>query len=119
MRDACIVTRGGTATFNESTGLWTSNGATTVYSGKCKLQTLNMRVLEPDIAGREGAIDDQQLHLPILGSEAVRRGDTVTMTACELDAAVVGKTFTVFGPHLGSAKTARRLTVKADVTSWP
>lgn len=118
MFDTCIVTRGGTATWDEAAGTWTTGSASTVYSGKCKLQTENVQVTNPDVASTKGVLVAWRLDLPVDGSGDVRTNDTVTMTACQLDGEVVGKTFTVNGPHMGTAKTARRLPVKAEVSSW-
>ena len=116
MVDTCLVTRGtGTPTWDETTGTWSAVGVLTVYSGKCKLQTQNVVVGEADVAGREVGLVRHRLDLPVAGSGEVRRGDTATMTACDLDPAVVGKVFTVQGPHLGTGKTARRLPVQAVV----
>jgi hypothetical protein len=120
MLDTCIVTRGGTgAVFDENTGTWSTPTGTAIYAGKCKLQTRDVAVASPDVAGTQAYVVQWQVHLPIVGSEDVRRGDTVLMTACELDSAHLGRTFTVNGPHVGTAKTARRLPVEAEVSSWP
>ena len=116
MVDACLITRGtGTPVWDETTGTWSAPGAVTVYSGKCKLQTQNVAVNEADVAGREVGLVLHRLDLPVDGSGQVARGDTATMTACRLDASVVGRSFTVEGPHRGSGKTARRLPVRAVV----
>lgn len=117
MLDTCTITRAGAGqgTWNDATGQYDPPARTTVYSGKCKVQTRDVQVANPDVAGREAFVVDWTIHLPVVGSEGVRQGDTVTITAAALDAALVGRTFTVDGPHLGTAKTARRLPVRAEV----
>lgn len=117
MLDTCTITRAGTGqgTWNDATGQYDPPAGSTVYSGRCKVQTRDVQVNNPDVAGREAFVVDWTVHLPVVGSEAVQQGDTVTITAAALDSALVGRTFTVDGPHLGTAKTARRLPVKAEV----
>lgn len=119
MLDSCLITRGGgSPVWDEATGTWSTPAGTTVYSGPCKLQTRDVQAANPDVAGSRVTLVDWTVHLPVDGSGAVRQGDLITMTTCQLDAAAVGRTFTVTGPHLGTAKTARRLPVKAEVESW-
>lgn len=117
MLDTCTITRPGEGkgTWNESTGTYDPPAPTTVYAGKCKVQTRDVQVTTPDVAGREAFVVEWRLDLPVVGSEGVRQGDTATITASALDAALVGRVFTVQGPHVGTAKTARRLPVSAEV----
>lgn len=116
MLDACVVTRPSAgSTVDPGTALVVTPPPTTIYTGKCKVQTRDVQVTTPDVAGREASIVRWELHLPVVGSEAVREGDTATITASALDTALVGQVFTVQGPHVGTAKTARRLPVEAEV----
>lgn len=117
MLDSCVITRAGSGqgVWNDTTGRYDPPAASTVYSGRCKVQTRDVQVANPDVAGREAFVVDWTVHLPVVGSEDVRQGDTVTVTGAVLDVALVGRVFTVDGPHLGSLKTARRLPVKAEV----
>ncbi|MGN6245116.1 MAG: DUF6093 family protein [Motilibacteraceae bacterium] len=117
MLDTCTITRAGTGKgpWNDGTGQYDHPARVTVYQGKCKVQTRDVQVNNPDVAGREAFVVDWTVHLPVVGSEGVQQGDTVTITAAALDSALVGRTFTIDGPHLGTAKTARRLPVKAEV----
>ena len=114
MLDTCTITRrGGERTWDEESGTYTDAEPTTVYEGRCKVQTRNVSVSEVDAGEREVGVLAWEVHLPVVGSEGVRRGDTVTVTAAVFDAALVGRVFTVSGPHVGTAKTARRLPVEA------
>jgi Family of unknown function (DUF6093) len=119
MLDECSITRPGEGkgTWNEATGTYDPVPPTTVYSGKCKLQTGEVAVTTSDVAGRQAFIVAWRLDLPVEGTEAVRQGDTATITASALDAALVGRTFIVQSTHIGTAKTARRLPVVAEVTA--
>lgn len=116
MLDTCTVTRAGTGpgTWDDTTGTNTPPAATTVYTGRCKVQTRDVQVGEHDVAGRVAFVVEWSVHLPIVGSEGVKQGDTVHIDTAALDSALVGRTFTVDGPHLGTAKTARRLPVRAE-----
>jgi hypothetical protein len=117
MLDTCTITRAGTGqgTWNEAAGQYDPPAGVVVYQGKCKLQTRDVQVNNPDVAGREAFVVDWTIHLPVVGSEAVQQGDLAHIDSAALDAALVGRAFTVDGPHLGTAKTARRLPVKAEV----
>jgi len=115
MRDRCIITGAAASVWDEDAGTFTPGDPVVVYEGRCKLQTRNVIVNEADAGDREVAVVRWEVHLPVFGSEAVTKGHVVTMTACALDAAVVGQVFTVQGPHFGSAKTARRVPVEAVV----
>lgn len=119
MLDECKIERASTekGPWNEETGTFDPIPPATIYTGMCKVQTRDVQVTTPDVAGREAFIVEWTLHLPVEGSEAVRQGDTATITASALDAALVGQVFTVQGIHVGTAKTARRLPVVAEVTS--
>jgi len=116
MLDACRITDAAEAVWDEDAGTYTPGDPVVVYEGRCKLQTRNVMVRPADAGDREVGVVRLELHLPIAGSEAVTRGHVVTMTACQLDAAVVGELFTVTGPHVGSIKTARRIPIDAVVT---
>lgn len=119
MLDACTITRPGEGKgpWNDETGTYDPPPPVTVYAGKCKVQTRDVQVATADVAGREAFIVEWRLDLPVVGSEGVRQGDTATITASALDAALVGQVFTVQGIHVGTAKTARRLPVLAEVTA--
>ena len=119
MFDACSITRPGEGkgTWNESTGQYDPPAPVTVYAGKCKVQTGEVVVSTADVAGREAFIVASRLDLPVVGSEGVQQGDTATITASALDVALVGQVFTVQSTHIGTAKTARRLPVVAEVTA--
>lgn len=127
MLDSCTITRPaeGKGTWNESTGQYDPLPEVTVYppadqtgrKGRCKVQTQDVALTTADVAGRKAFIVAWRLDLPVDGSEGVQEGDTATITSSVFDAALVGRTFIVQGPHLGTAKTARRLPVVAEVTA--
>lgn len=114
MIDSCIVTRsGGGRVWDEETGQYTQPAPLTVYTGKCKVKTRATGTSEAEVGEQQVGVLQWEVHLPVLGSEAVVRGDTITVTACQLDPALVGMTFTVTSLHAGSYKTSRRLPVEA------
>lgn len=119
MLDTCVITRPGEGkgTRNESTGTYDPPPPVTVYTGKCKVQTGEVSVSTSDVAGRQAFIVQWRLDLPVVGSEAVAQGDTAQITASALDSALAGRKFVIQGPHVGTAKTARRLPVVAEVTA--
>jgi Family of unknown function (DUF6093) len=117
MVDECAVTRheDEAGTWDEAAGDFVipPGSTTTVYLGPCKVQTRQAAIVEADVGERQVGIVRWEIHLPVTGSEDVARGDTVTVTASVLDDALVGRQFTVTGPFVGTAKTARRLPVEA------
>lgn len=116
MLDTCTITRGGgRGEWDEASGTYPEIPVTTVYTGKCKVQTRNVAVSEADAGEREIGVLAWEVHLPVAGTGGLTRGDTVEVTAAAFDDALVGRRFTVTGPHVGTAKTARRLPVEAVV----
>ncbi len=113
MTDTCVVSA--TVMAYNPASYQSEPTLTAVYSGPCKLQTRALVVLEREAGETEQAEVRHELHLPMVGSEAVVRGCVATVTASVYDSALVGKSFTVAGPHVGSHKTARRVPVTADV----
>lgn len=121
MLDQCTITRPSTerGPWDEETGTYgPPPDPATIYTGRCKLQTRDVQVNAPEVAGRQAFVVDWTIHLPVTGSKNVATGDVVTITKATLDEALQDKTFVVDGPHLGTAKTARRVPVRAEVSSW-
>lgn len=117
MLDECVITApGGAGVRDPETGLVTQVAGAVVYSGPCKVQTRDVVVNKADAGEREIGVVREELHLPVDGSAAVKRGCVATITAVHLLSSVtVGQQFTVTGPHPGTLKTARRLPVEAVV----
>jgi hypothetical protein len=110
MVDACTITRGGTVTTDDLTGGTTVVGGTTIYTGKCKLQQGPGAAAQRADAGEVVSyLLGLQVHLPVVGSEAVQRGDTVTITTATLDQALANRTFTVQDLLLKTYGSSRRL----------
>lgn len=114
MVDACTITRsGGEPTFDPVTGTYTDPQPTTIYTGKCEVQVsdgLNARSTEA--GGADVTLSRLTVKLPVEGSEDVRGGDTVTISAAVLDSALVDQEYTVLSGHAKSFATSRRLEVQ-------
>lgn len=113
MADTVTVTRPGAGSTDDLTGEVTG-GTTTVYSGKAKIQqsaagAMGQRV---DAGELSTILLRLEVHLPVVGSEGVARGDVVTVTAAANDAALVGRTFIVHDLAFKTFATARRLGVE-------
>ena len=117
MVDTCVITRSGEGRgeWNSETNQYDPPEPTVIYEGRCKVQTRDIAVDEVDAGQREHGVLSWELHLPVVGSEAVARDDRVTITSSQFDAALLDQAFVVAGPHAGTAKTARRLPVEAVV----
>ena len=109
MVDACIVTRGGEPVWDDATGTYTPGPDTTVYEGRCRLRNAAPAPQNADAGETAWAVDLVVVSLPVVGSEAVADGDTVTVTASSFDAAAVGTVLTVQSAHVQTHSTARRL----------
>lgn len=121
MVDACTIVSDSETTvpvFDEATGTYTPAAGDTVYTGRCRVGSRGVLVnQEVDAGDREQGVNRLELSLPVVGSEAVSRGDQVTITAAIYDPGLVnaGMRFVVTGPHVGTAITARRLQIAAVV----
>lgn len=115
MTSTCTITRAGIGqrVLDGVSGTYTDPPRTTVYSGICKVQDNGRSTSEAEAGEREAAVESLELHLPLAGSEAVRRGDVAHIDTNPLDAALVGAEFVVQAPHAATAKTARRLPIEA------
>lgn len=108
MQDTCTVQHRSGSSVDPETGVITPTLAT-VYSGPCKVQQA-APVANPSEVGEAAVFVGQlALHLPVTDTTAaVAPDDLVTITACLLDASLVGKTFRLRGPAHKSYATARR-----------
>lgn len=110
--DACTITRDGPMVTDYETGAVTST-PTTIYTGRCRLQ---LRVgsggRRTDDGEATTVVLTPELQLPMVGTEAVRHGDRVLITAARDDAALVGRIFVVRDEAPKSQATARRLNVE-------
>lgn len=111
MVDAVSVSRGGGGTVDDLTGAVTGGG-TSIYTGKAKIQQATAMGQRVDAGEVSTVLLRLEVHLPVVGSEGVARGDVVTVTAAAHDAALVGRTFIVHDLAFKTFATARRLGVE-------
>lgn len=115
MLDAVTVQHLTGSSTDQETGVVTPTYST-VYSGtgpggggKCKIQQSNPATTPTDIGQAAVFVGQLTLHLPVTAATAlVAPDDLATVTACALDASLVGKTFRLRGPAHKSYATARR-----------
>lgn len=121
MVDTCLITKPGEGKgpWNSSTGTYDPPAPVPVYGpdlgpcfGKCALKA--PAVVNPFQA--DGAVETWQveqlvLSLPVVGSEGVAAGMTVTYLTAVHDTALVDRVFGIVGPHHETAATSRRLLV--------
>ena len=111
MEDACVITREGTRTLNESTGQYAQT-PTTVYTGPCRLVVQPRQPQDAAAVGQVEAVTHARLDLPVIASTGVRDGDAVTFTA-SIDPALVGAKYRLRGLAGQTHATARRFFVEA------
>jgi hypothetical protein len=83
---------------------------TTLYTGPARVQTYEPVQRDVEVGGGSAAVQRYAVHLPV-GSYKPEVNDVVTVTACALDANLVGREFVVRGLLHKSAATAYRLVV--------
>lgn len=116
MVDTCIISRGpGVPVIDPDSGAVTEGSGTTVYEGKCKVQSKDSATASPDGGGNSFVVVSRQVHIPVNAAE-VRDGDVVTLTGSLLNAFTVGKRYRVEGFTPDTFDTAARLPVK-EMTS--
>jgi hypothetical protein len=108
MLDACTVQHQTGSSTDTDTGVVTPTYST-VYSGKAKIQQSSPATTPTDVGQAAVFVGQLTLHLPVNATTAlVAPDDLVTVTACALDASLVGQTFRLRGPAHKSFATARR-----------
>lgn len=116
MLDDCRITRGGGATtIDPATGLPVEGDDTTVYSGKCKVQSADLQVASPVSGDHVYAVQRFTVHIPVAADD-VEVGDVVEVTASPTDPAQIGRKFRVAGLFRKTLATAQRLSVE-EVTA--
>lgn len=122
MLDDCKITRAsGTTTLDPDTGLPTADDPITIYGGtgthdedKCKIQSSGVQAVTPDSGQHVYTIERPEIHLPV-SATGVKVGDLVEITGSALDAANVGRKFTITGQFRKTLATAQRLPVEEIV----
>lgn len=111
MDDACTITRAGTRTLNETTGLY-SQTPTTVYTGACRVVVPPRHPQDVVLTGQVEVVQTARLDLPVAASAGVRDGDVATFTA-SVDPALVGLKYRLKGVPGQTHGTARRFFMEA------
>lgn len=110
MVDACIITRAdGTEATDPDTGVATHD-TTTVYDGKCRVQTRALAAQSPEAGETQWAMSQLELQVPV-SATGIRTGDLATITAAALDPDLVGRRLRVTVPPHKTHSTMRRLPV--------
>ena len=105
MIDTCTIQHPTGSVVDQATGVATP-AYTTVYSGVCKVNRIGSPAGH-DVADAHLAVLSPQISVPISVTGVVQ-GDVVTVTACQLDPELTGRTFRIQGPIHETFLTARR-----------
>lgn len=115
MADACTIRRRNGGTTDPVTGVGTQP-YTQLYAGKCRVQQITGTARPHDVG--EDYIYEQRIdvQLPVVGTEGLKVGDEVLITAAVNDQDLVGRSFLVHDLAHKSEATARRVncTEKTD-----
>jgi len=110
--DACTIDHKTGETTDDLTGAVVNTYGAAIYTGPCRVQ-----IGQGGGGGRTESgeasvvIFSVSVHLPVVGTENVERGDRVTITASVNDQDLVGRVFYVENLFSKSEATARRLGV--------
>lgn len=113
MLDTCRITRGGTVVTDPATGAVT-RPRTTIYEGKCKVQSKDSAVSNPEAGAASFTVVTRQVHIPANGAN-VLDGDEVEIITSLLNSFTVGKVYRVEGFTPDTYDTAFRLPVKGNL----
>jgi hypothetical protein len=86
--------------------------AALVWSGKCRLKLQDVQTREVDAQGQALIVQSAVVSFPVAADTVFPKDYTVTLTASEMDPALVGKTVRITGPHAQTYATARRYPVE-------
>jgi len=114
MTSTVTITRLGEPVWDEEAGDYT-DALTTVYTGRCKVQTFQAFEAEPEAGGAQRVIQRYYLHVPVTAGVFLP-GDRAEVTA-SANPLLVGNVYVVAGPHEKDWQTAQRLL--ADLDSGP
>jgi hypothetical protein len=122
MVDTCVVRRATGEPTTDPVTFEVTPDVTTVYTGRCKVQSHEAFEQERETVGATAQIARIRVDLPV-GSGPFNPGDVVTITAAAHDPLLAGRHFrlTVPGPYKSLA-TAYRVAAEeltgAEVPSW-
>lgn len=113
MVDTCTITRGpGAETFDPATGEYVTSAPVTLYTGPCRVKAAGVDVVT-QAPGQADSLLPFEVSVPIT-AVAFAVDDVVTITASQLDPALVGLVLRVTLIPAGSHLTARRLGCERD-----
>lgn len=111
MLDDCTITRvDATAPFTTDANGVDHPTLVTVYSGKCKVQTLQAQETTPEVGGRLFTVQRARLDVPV-GGYAPQVGDVATLTSGTFDEYLFNRKLRVVALLHKSMATAYRLGV--------
>lgn len=110
MTATCKIERKTGRTIDESTGAYIDT-YTTVYEGKCKVQTFESYEQSPEAGGHTYTLMRLHLHVPI-SATGIQVDDRATITASASDSDLVGAVFRIAGDFAKDHATARRFPVE-------
>lgn len=92
-RDAAVLERAGSATFNPTTGVYDPATPTQIYSGACLIRGFAWEGTDLESGGEEVRMRRYRVKFPV--DTDVRVDDIVRPTASDYDASLVGRAFRI------------------------
>lgn len=108
MVDQCTITTISGQVTDPVTGV-VAETRLTVYSGRCRVQQADRSGDRREVGQVEPIVLALQVQVPVAGTETVRRGDLVTVTAARHDTGLVGVQCRVKDLMHKTHATSRRL----------
>jgi len=110
MLDRCVIRAQPTVgDLDPGTGTRPSTPGAVLYTGRCKVQTYEAHESTPQSGQHVYSVQRYYVHIPVGVPSPV--DSQVTITECQLDETVVGRTYRVAGGLHKSMATANRLIV--------
>jgi hypothetical protein len=109
MADACTIRRANVGGTTDPVTGYPTQSYTQLYAGKCRVQQIT-GIGRPHDVGQDYILEQRiDVQLPVAGTEGLKVGDQIVITASVNDQDLVGRTFLVHDLAHKSEPTARRV----------
>lgn len=110
MSDSCVIgSAGATTVWNPTTEQYDTTGGTTVYSGKCRVKSVDTVASEPDAGATTAVVVRTQVDIPVGRYDGLAPGLRIVIDSARFNPLLVGINLRLTNVRLDSQGTALRL----------